>query len=416
MTYKHRRSLAVAALSCSLAVGVACQAPKEDANKADKGESAEPAEASAAPAPTGPVARVNGVEIPREDFTRQMDRTRARFERAGRQIAPALETRLKENLIRKLVDDELIRQKAKAEGVAVSAEDLAAKYEEHKKRFGSEEMYKSFLERTQQSEEDVKSDLERNLLRDQLFAKLMEGQTPTADDAKKYYEENKDKYKQREQVRASHILFKVGKNDPEEVKKEKLQKAKDVLALAKKPKADFAALAKEHSEGPTASKGGDLGAFSRGRMVKEFEDAAFSAKAGAIVGPVETKFGYHVIKVFEKMPERQRPFDEVQDSILTSLEARAKSKATREILKTMKADAKIEILEPGVDLERRRPAPMRADGQQLAPRSQDGAAPSASPVTAARAREALQRLQKQKVDLPKGDLKPAREETAGGGE
>lgn len=416
MTYKQSRLLAVAALSSSLAVGVGCQAPKGDADKAEKSANAATEEASAAAAPTGPVARVNGVEIPRADFTRQMDRTRARFERAGRQIAPALETRLKENLIRKLVDDELIRQKAKAEGVTVAAEELGAKYEEHKKRFGSEEMYKSFLERTQQSEEDVKADLERNLLRDKLFAKLMEGQAPTADDAKKYYEENKDKYKQREQVRASHILFKVGKNDPEEVKKQKLQKAKDVLALARKPKADFAALAKEHSEGPTASKGGDLGAFSRGRMVKEFEDAAFSAKPGAIVGPVETKFGYHVIKVFEKLPERQRPLEEVQESILTSLEARAKSKATREILKTMKADAKIEILEPGVDLERRRPAPMRADGQQLAPRGQGRAAPTSSPVTAARAKEALQRLQRQQVDKAEGDEKPAGDEAAGGGE
>lgn len=394
MTYKRNRLLAIA-LGSSLALGVGCQAPKGDGDKAEKTEKTEDATEKASASATGPVARVNGVAIERDDFTRQMDRTRARFERAGRQIAPALETRLKENLIRKLVDDELIRQKAKAEGVTVAADELSAKYDEHKKRFGTEEMYKSFLERTQQTEDDVKSDLERNLLRDKLFAKLMEGQAPTADDARKYYEENKDKYKQREQVRASHILFKVGKDDPEEVKKEKLQKAKDVLALAKKPKADFAALAKEHSEGPTASKGGDLGAFSRGRMVKEFEEAAFAAKPGNVIGPVETKFGYHVIKVFEKLPERQRSFDEVQESILTSLEARAKSKATRDILKTMKADAKIEILEPGVDLERRRPMPVRADGEELG----DGAGVRgvASPATAARVKEAMGRMQQRKA-------------------
>ncbi len=414
MIYKRYRLLANATLVSSLALAVACQAPKDE-------KAGDPAEAAAPEAPAadeGPVARVNGTDIPREDFKRQMDRTRARFERAGRQIAPALEARLKENLVRKLVDDELIRQKAKAEGVSVTADELNAKYDEHKKRFGTEEMYKSFLERTQQSEEDVKSDLERNLLRDQLFAKLMEGQTPTADDAKKYYEENQDKYKQRDQVRASHILFKVGKGDPEDVKKQKLQKAKDVLALAKKPKADFAALAKEHSEGPTASKGGDLGSFSRGRMVKEFEDAAFSAKPGAVVGPVETKFGYHVIKVFEKIPERQRTFDEVKDSILTSLEARAKSKATREILKSMKTDAKIEILEAGVDLERRRPLPMRADGKELEGRRQ--AQPlkgSAEPVNAAHAKAALERMRNATT---KGDQKaseaPAKAEGQAGGE
>lgn len=408
MTHKPSRLLALVALVSSLAFAVACQPPKAESAEA-KTPATDKADDTAAPAATGPVARVNGTEIGREDFQRQMDRTSARFQRAGRQIAPALEVRLKENLVRKLIDDELIRQKAKAEGVTVSAEELAGKYDEHKKRFGTDEMYKSFLERTQQSEEDVKTDLERNLLRDKLFAKLMEGQTPTEDDAKKYYEENSDKYKQREQVQASHILLKVGTGDPAEVKQQKLKKAKDVLALAKKPKADFAALAKEHSEGPTASKGGDLGAFSRGRMVKEFEDAAFAAKPGSVIGPVETKFGYHVIKVAELIPERQRSFDEVKESILTSLEARAKSKATREILKTMKADAKIEILEAGIDLERRRSAPLRADGQELGARPQGrGAEGVATPVASDRAKAALQRIregaaEKKGLEAPAGE-------------
>src|SRR5690606_36045921 len=171
-------------------LGVACQAPEGEGKEVEKTAEPSTAAAGAAASATGPVANVNGTEIARDDFQRQMDRTRARFERAGRQIAPALESRLKENLIRQLIDDALIRQKAKAEGVTVSPDELAGKYDEHKQRFGTEEMYKSFLERTQQSEAHVKTDLERNLLRDKLFAKMMEGQTPTAEDASKYYEEN----------------------------------------------------------------------------------------------------------------------------------------------------------------------------------------------------------------------------------
>ncbi len=271
-----------------------------------------------------------------------MERTRARFQRAGRQIAPALESRLKENLIRKLVEEELIAQKAKAEGVSLDKAEIDAKLTEHKGRFGSDKAFQSFLERTQQSEADVRSDLEKNLLRDKLFAKLLSGQEPTEDDAKKYYDENKDKYKQREQINAQHILFKIDKTTSDADKKKKLSEAKKVLAEAKKPGADFAALAKKYSEGPTAQRGGDLGTFSRGRMVKQFEDAAFAAKPGEIVGPVETQFGYHIIKVNSKNPEVQRPYDEVKDSILTSLKARQKSKATRELLDKLKADAKIE--------------------------------------------------------------------------
>lgn len=315
---------------------------------------------------TGPVARVNGEDIGRADFAKQMERTRARFQRAGRQIAPALEGRLKENLIRKMVEEELIAQKAKSEKVTLDAAELEAKLAEHKARFGSDKAFSSFLERTQQSEADVKADLEKNLLRDKLFAKLLAGQEPSEADAQKYYEENKDKYKQKEQITAQHILLKTDKNTTDAQKKELLTKAKKLYAEAKKPGTDFGELAKKSSEGPTAQRGGDLGTFSRGRMVKQFEDAAFAAKAGDVIGPVETQFGFHIIKVNEKTEEKQRAFEEVKDTILTSLKARQKSKATRELLEQLRTQAKIEIFEPGVSLDAKK-APVTVDGKPMAP-------------------------------------------------
>jgi len=329
----------------------------------------------------GPVAKVNGSDISRANFDRQMERTRSRFQRAGRQIAPALETRLKENLIRKMVEEELIAQKAKAEGVTVTADELTAKVAEHKGRFGSDKAFQSFLERTNQSDADVKEDLEKNLLRDKLFAKMLSSTEPTEADAKKYYEENLEKYKQKEQIKAAHILFKVEKETSEKDKKAKLAEAKKVLAEAKKSGVDFGELAKQYSEGPTKERAGDLGTFSRGRMVKPFEDAAFAAKAGEVIGPVETQFGFHVIKVFEKTAEAQRTFDEVKDSILTSLKARQKSKATRELLDTLKTTAKVELLEPGVSLDAKRPA-LGASGDRALPGAKPGEAPAEAPTDA----------------------------------
>ncbi len=347
-------TMSALALAASLA---GCPKKADDGKGGDKGTTTS---ATAG----GPVARINGDEIERADFEKQMERTRARFQRAGRQIAPALETRLKENLLRKLVEETLISQKAKTEGVTVAADELTAKVTEHKTRFGSDKAFQSFLERTNQTEADVKVDLEKNLLRDKLFAKLLASSEPTEADAKKYYDENLDKYKQKEQIKASHILFKVEKTTPEKEKKEKLAEAKKVLAEAKKAGANFDEIAKKYSDGPTKDRGGDLGTFSRGRMVKPFEDAAFAAKAGDVIGPVETQFGFHVIKVYEKTPESQRPFEEVKDSILTSLKARQKSKATRELLDKLKAEAKVEILEPGVSLDAKK-APVALDGREL---------------------------------------------------
>ncbi len=354
------KHLVVAVAAASLLSITACK----------KSDDAKPADGTTAPASaTGPVAKVNSQEISRGDFDKQMERTRSRFQRAGRQIAPALETRLKENLVRKMVEEELISQKAKAETVTVEPAELEAKFAEHKGRFGSDKAFAAFLERTNQSEVEVKQDLEKNLLRDKLFTKLLGGTEPTDADAQKYYEENKDKYKQKEQIKASHILFKVDKTTPEAEKKKKLEQAKKVLAEAKKPGVNFEELAKKNSEGPTAPRGGDLGTFSRGRMVKPFEDVAFAAKAGDVLGPVETQFGFHVIKVYEKTAEVQRPFEEVKESILTSLKARQKSKATRELLDKLKAEAKVEVLEPGVSLEPKQMAamPIGPDGQPMKP-------------------------------------------------
>ena len=102
-----------------------------------------------------------------------------------------------------------------------------------------------------------------------------------------------------ETVTASHILigYKGAQRAKSERSKEEAKKLADKVAKEAKAKdADFAALAKKYSEGPSAPRGGDLGPFSRGRMVKPFSDAAFALKVGDVSDPVETPFGYHVIK------------------------------------------------------------------------------------------------------------------------
>lgn len=101
-----------------------------------------------------------------------------------------------------------------------------------------------------------------------------------------------------EEVQASHILIKFGE-DKEAAK----TKINEILAEAKT--GDFAELAKKHSQDGSAPNGGDLGFFKKGQMVKEFEEAAFAAKVGEVVGPVETMFGYHLIKVTEKKNDPQ---------------------------------------------------------------------------------------------------------------
>lgn len=122
----------------------------------------------------------------------------------------------------------------------------------------------------------------------------------TEEEAKKFYDENASKFEGNEQRHASHILIGVSATASPEAKAEAKKKAEQVLAEVKKNPAKFAELAKKYSQDPgSAEKGGDLGTFGRGSMVKPFEDAVFAMKPGDISGLVQSDFGYHIIKLNE---------------------------------------------------------------------------------------------------------------------
>jgi peptidyl-prolyl cis-trans isomerase D len=144
---------------------------------------------------------------------------------------------------------------------------------------------------------------------------------PAEDAVKAAYKANEARYKSPESRRASHILLKTGSDAETKAAKEK---AEGILAQVKKAPADFAKLAKQHSQDPgSAEKGGDLDWFSRGAMVKAFEDAVFSMKDGEISELVRSDFGFHIIRVSGIRPERVKPFDEVKAEIAADLKREA---------------------------------------------------------------------------------------------
>jgi peptidyl-prolyl cis-trans isomerase D len=135
-------------------------------------------------------------------------------------------------------------------------------------------------------------------------------------DVRKQYEANIKQYSAEEERGASHILIAVKPDATDEEKAAAKKQAEEIYAKAKANPAKFADLAKEFSKDPgSAEQGGDLGNFARGSMVKPFEDAVFAAKEGELLPPVQTDFGWHVIKVTGVRPPRTRPFDEVKTQI-----------------------------------------------------------------------------------------------------
>ena len=118
------------------------------------------------------------------------------------------------------------------------------------------------------------------------------------DEVKQFYEQNLKQYAKGEERQASHILITVDAQASDKDKKAALAKAEQLLSQVRKNPAGFAEVAKNNSQDPgSAAQGGDLGSFARGAMVKPFDEAVFKMKVGEIAGPVESQFGYHIIRL-----------------------------------------------------------------------------------------------------------------------
>jgi peptidyl-prolyl cis-trans isomerase D len=153
---------------------------------------------------------------------------------------------------------------------------------------------------------------------------LKKGISVTDDELRKYYAENESRYGTPEERRASHILVKAEKDTPAADRAKAKAKAESLLAELKKPQAVFADLARKNSDDPgSAQKGGDLDFFSRGAMVKPFEDAAFALKPGETSGIVESDFGYHIIRLTSVRGGGKRSFEsaraEIEDEVKKQL-------------------------------------------------------------------------------------------------
>jgi parvulin-like peptidyl-prolyl isomerase len=197
--------------------------------------------------------------------------------------------------------------------------------------------------------EDIKEKMDlviNNFLTIEYLDKVVSADVKASeDDIHQYYEQHKDDFKVSESVHARHILIKADKTASEEEKAEALKKAESVLTKIQNG-GDFHKLALEHSQDPgSKTRGGDLGFFGRGRMVREFENVAFSLQPGEMSDIVETNFGYHIIKVESRRNASVKPVEEVKSIIESKLTKERRRQAVDEFVqKAMKdADADVDV-------------------------------------------------------------------------
>jgi len=292
---------------------------------------------------------VNGVDITEGEIEAQI---RPQLEKTTAQLPPAFaqayKKQLRQQALERMIVEQLLNQKVKADGIVVTEEEVIDKIKEMASQQQpplSLEDFKVLIEAYGKSFDEVKQRVQKGLG----YEKIMEAQwagkiNVTEDDAKKYYSENKTKFETPEQVRASHILIKPDttdpNTDPNKAKAIAKAKAQDLLKQIKDG-ADFAELAKANSDCPSAAKGGDLNFFSRGRMIPAFEKTAFELKIGQVSDIVETQFGYHVIKVTDHKDASVTQFEQAKDDILQILKQTKKAELADKYIESLKTKANI---------------------------------------------------------------------------
>jgi parvulin-like peptidyl-prolyl isomerase len=298
------------------------------------------------------VVTVNGFEIMQAKIDAkikpQVDSEISRMQRMGRpateEMIQGMKQQMSQQAVGIMVIEQLMKEEAKAKKIKVTAEEVQGEIDGiMKERSLTQEQFDGMLTQYGMTIDDLKGQITMGLTADRLMAVEAEaaGESISVSDeqAKSFYDGNAAKFSSPEQVRASHILLKTEGLD--DAAKAEVKVKVDALLKEARNGGDFAAMAKANSEDPgSKDKGGEY-VFPRGQMVPEFEEAAFSLEVGQVSDAVETQYGYHIIKLSEKMPAETKSFESVKDGIKNQLEGESKRKFGQQYIEKLKSEATI---------------------------------------------------------------------------
>lgn len=305
--------------------------------------------------PAAVLAKVDGRPITTRQVlglaAAQMNQLRSQ----GQQLPPEAEPEIRRAALQFLIDGELMAQAARKSGIRVEPKQVDDLLATMKSRIPSEEEYRKFLEVQKLTENDLRADLEGQLLAAE-FANRETAQVK-ADEAaaRKLYEENKQRFTKPEEAHALQIAVYARPSDPAPSREEARKKIDEAYAKAKAGE-DFGELAKKYSQASNAAQGGDAGFVPRG-AIPEFDRVAFTIPIGEVSPVFETRFGYNIIKVVERRPGGIASWEEIGPELLRRLTDSERAKALEGKLVALRSRARIEILAPEY-----RPAPAPAPG------------------------------------------------------
>jgi len=301
-----------------------------------------PAAAEEAAPSDDKVAAVNGTVISKADLEKEVGRLQWQYSMMGKPAGESEMAEMRKAALEKLIENELLYQESKKQDIKVDETEIEKHMATLRKRFPTEAEFQAALEKMSLSMDELASQFTRGKAVKQLIeSQVADKVAVSEEEGKSFYESNPDLFKQPEQVKASHILIKV---EPGADESQKAEARQELQKISKKLEAgeDFADLAKEFSQGPSGPGGGDLGYFGRGQMVKPFEEAAFALEPGGVSDIVETRFGYHLIKVVDKRGGDKPAYEDVKDRLAQYLKQQKLREEVDLFVKKLKEEAEVE--------------------------------------------------------------------------
>ncbi len=261
----------------------------------------------------------------------------------GDTIPPRLQQlrdRVKKQVARRIIVNQVLQNEAEKSGLAVSDAEVDERWNQLADRFPSEEALEERLRKAGKTKQGIRDQIRKNLLMRNFVEQRIGPLEVSEEEAEAYFEKNKKEYSTPEQVRARHILLRDDTGAESEIRslKTKLDEG-----------ADFEEMAKKHSEGPSAEKGGDLGFFSREKMDPDFTEVAFNLDVGEVSDPVKTQFGYHLIKLIERKQAQPANYETSKGEVKKKLEQQKRQRKIKQLLSELIQRTQVTVSVPGIE-------------------------------------------------------------------
>ena len=302
--------------------------------------------ASAADLVEGIVIRVGDRIITRTQYERRLSDLLNDIDRnAPADQASTLRSQARENLVNELVSELLIKDRADRLGITVTEDELKDAVGRLKQQYGitTDEQFEQSLRSSGMTRADMEARLRDTLVTNKVFSRELRNRSQATDaELRERYNREKESYRLPERAHLREIVVLKPESGSTEAA---ATRATEIAAAARKPGTDFTNLATTMSESPTREKGGDLGQVAKGDLVPELDAAVFNAAAGTVLGPIETKSAWHVIKVEQRLPSEVPAFESVKDRLRQDASEETFERDYKAYIDTLRKDAFIQINE-----------------------------------------------------------------------